>query len=108
MFWGLSVSGALGGHLPKDEHSFYLWVAILMAIYLCAAYLIQYKFKGWSNQDRFAMTRVFDAATFAASMMLLIGIVYPKALDMIGDTELFLLIAGFAAVVYGLHALKPR
>jgi hypothetical protein len=94
--------------LPTDEQEVYVWMAIITAIYLALAYGIQFKFKGFTNQDRFALTRVFDATTFAGSVMLLFGLMSPPVLVAIGSTKLFLLIAGFGGTVYGLHALAPR
>jgi hypothetical protein len=95
-------------HLPTDEQELYVWMAILTAVYLLVAYGIQWKTKGFSDQDRFALTRVFDATTFAGSIMLLLGLMSPAVLVAIGSTKLFLLIAGFGGAVYGLHALAPR
>lgn len=85
-----------------------MWMAVITAIYLGIAYAIQYKQKGFSDQDKYALTRVFDGTTFADSSMLLMGLVSPHVLTAIGNTKLFLLIAGFGGVVYGLHALAPR
>jgi hypothetical protein len=95
-------------HLPTDEQELYVWMAIITAVYLLLAYGIQYKLKGFANQDRFALTRVFDATTFAGSAMLLLGLLSPAVLTALGSTKLFLLIAGFGGTVYGLHALAPR
>jgi hypothetical protein len=95
-------------HLPADEQELYVWMAIITAIYLLLAYGIQYKIKGFAGQDRFALTRVFDATTFSGSIMLLFGLLSPSVLIAIGSTKLFLLIAGFGGTVYGLHALAPR
>jgi hypothetical protein len=97
-----------GMHLPNDEQELYVWIAVITAIYLGVAYLIQFKSKGFADQDRYALTRVFDATTFSGSSMLLLGLMAPNVLVAIGSTKLFLLIAGFGGVVYGLHALAPR
>jgi hypothetical protein len=94
--------------LPTDEQEVYVWMAGITACYLVVAYSIQYASKGFSNQERFALTRVFDATTFAGSIVLLWGLVSPQVLVAIGSTKLFLLIAGFGGAVYGLHALAPR
>jgi formate/nitrite transporter FocA (FNT family) len=95
-------------HLPTDEQALYVWMAVLAAVYLAAAYAIQFKFKGLSNQDKYALTRVFDATTFAGSTMLLLGLTEPAVLTAIGSTKPFLFVAGFAGITYCLHALKPR
>jgi len=46
--------------------------------------------------------RVFDGLTFAISVLLLIGVVYHSVLVLIGDTTLFLVLAGTVGVVYGI------
>lgn len=50
---------------------------------------------------------VFDAGTFAISVMLLWGVLDPRVLAALGSTKPFLLVAGFFGVLYALHALKP-
>jgi hypothetical protein len=92
--------------LPADEDSFYRWILILMVVHLVTAYGIHVvrnkKFPDWRGE---VMTRVFDSATFASSVMLIAGIVQPKILLLIGSTKPFLLVAGVAGVLYGVHAL---
>jgi hypothetical protein len=95
-------------HLPADEGEIYLWIAVITAIYLLVAYSIQWCAKGWSGQDQYAMTRVFDGATFSGSVILLLGFIYPSVLKAMGNTQAFLLVAAFGGIVYGLHALRPR
>jgi hypothetical protein len=51
---------------------------------------------------------VFDAGTFAISVMLLWGVLDPGVLAAIGSTKPFLLVAGFFGTLYALHALTPR
>jgi hypothetical protein len=53
------------------------------------------------------MTTIFDGVTFAGSVMLLIGLLDESALKLLGDTKPFLLVSGFAGVLYSLHALGP-
>ncbi len=84
-------------------------MTVISAVYLCLAYYLQYrKSHEWGEADRFALTRIFDAITFSGSLMLLIGMVMPSVLAAIGSTRLFLLTAGLAGLVYGIHALRPR
>ena len=97
-----------GMHLPTDEQELYIWMAVLIGSYLVVAYAIQFWFKGLSNQDKHTLTRVFDATTFAGSVMLLLGVIEPTVLNAIGSTKLFLLVASFAGIIYCLHSLKPR
>jgi hypothetical protein len=102
------VQSYLSGLLPETEEALFLWMAILCVLYLGAAYYLQYKKDKGFGDERFALPRVFDAITFSGSLMLLIGMAAPKVLHAIGSTKLFLLTAGLAGFVYGLHALKPR
>lgn len=95
-------------HPPTDEQEVYAWMAVVTALYLAIAYLVQFAFKGFKGQEAFVLTRIFDAATFAGSLLLLWGLVSPVVLAAIGSTKAFLLVAGFGGVIYGLHALKPR
>jgi len=46
------------------------------------------------------MARLSDAATFAGSLLLLSGIVYPETLKAIGDTTAFLIVGGAGGVFY--------
>jgi hypothetical protein len=75
-------------HLPSDEQEVYIWIAALTAAYLVVAYCIQYTVKGFSWQDSNQLTRVFDATSFAGSIMLLIGMFAPSVLTAIGSTNL--------------------
>jgi hypothetical protein len=102
------VLGFLGALLPSTEEDLFLWMTVISVAYLLLGYSLQYKTKGLGDVDRFALTRVFDAITFSGSMMLLIGMGVPRVLNAIGSTRLFLLTAGLAGFVYGVHALKPR
>jgi hypothetical protein len=80
-----------------------------MIVYLLAAYGCFRVRKGmWRDPtNKFLLTRVFDSATFAGSVMLIIGIVEPAILLLIGNTKPFLIVGGIAGVVYSLHALFP-
>jgi hypothetical protein len=46
------------------------------------------------------MARLSDAATFAGSLMLLVGIVHANTLKAVGDTTGFLIIAAVGGVFY--------
>jgi hypothetical protein len=49
---------------------------------------------------------VLDAATFAMSVLVLLGVIDELVIKALGDTALFLVIAGLVGVVYSLRALK--
>jgi hypothetical protein len=51
---------------------------------------------------------VFDGVTFGTSVVLLWGILDPRILEFLGDTTLFLIVAGLAGLVYSIHALLPK
>jgi hypothetical protein len=94
--------------LPRNETDLYIWTAGLMAVYLAVSYAIcRVRIGNW-GQKNIVGNKVFDAATFAASILLLTGIVYPTVLTAIGSTKGYLLIAGFCGLLNSLHALFPE
>ncbi|MBX3496511.1 MAG: hypothetical protein KF769_09740 [Parvibaculum sp.] len=54
------------------------------------------------------MDRVFDGATFGASVVLLMGIFDPQIIVHLGNTKMFLVIAGLSGIVYSLYALVTK
>ena len=55
-------------------------------------------------EDAFGMAG--DAATFAISCLLLLGVYYPASvLKAIGDTSMFLIIAGVGGLIYAIRAI---
>lgn len=54
---------------------------------------------------RVSLTMVFDAMTFATSALLIWGIIDPLVLAALGDTRLFLIVAGILGMVYSMNAL---
>ena len=50
----------------------------------------------------------FNAATFAGSFMLLLGVLSPEILKAIGNLKPYLLFAGFTGLSYTLWALFSR
>jgi hypothetical protein len=93
--------------LPGNETDLYIWTAGLMAVYLVVSYPIYRVKTGHWGRRSIVGSKVFDAATFAASILLLIGIAYPKVLTAIGSTKGYLLVAGFCGLLNSLHALFP-
>ena len=89
---------------PKTDESLYAWVVILMAGYLVVRYGLNLRTRRHTDPG----PAVFDAGTFAISVMLLWGVFDPDVLTAIGSTKPFLLVAGFIGILYGLHALFPR
>lgn len=75
-----------------------------MASYLAVRYLLNY----CRARPTDPAPAVFDAGTFAISVMLLWGVFDADVLSAIGSTKPFLLVASFFGILYGLHALGPR
>ena len=93
---------------PTNEGHFFISIAVLMTVYLVLGYTIQiFTTRTWPDPASI-MPRVFDAGTFAGSLLLLIGIFVPSVLEAIGSVKPFLLIAAFAGIIYAIHAPKPR
>lgn len=83
-------------------------MAILTAVYLVTATILQYKHGGWVSIERHAFSRVFDGITLGGSIILLVGLVEPKVLTALGSPKPFLFFAAVAGIIYALHALRPR
>jgi uncharacterized membrane protein YdcZ (DUF606 family) len=93
---------------PDTEDAVYAWIFGLMVGYLVTAYGIVFARlgrEGFSLSGQAMVSRVFDSATFAGSVVLLIGIVNRDVLAAIGNTKPFLLIGGLVGIVYSLHAI---
>jgi uncharacterized membrane protein len=81
---------------PHTPHDIGIWILALSVIYLCVACWRKGKAEGQT---------VFDAAAFATSILLLVGVIDETTAKALGDTTQFLVIAGLAGTVYGLRAL---
>lgn len=80
-----------------------------MIAYLVVAVIVNLcKFKSIHQDGKELISHGFDAATFAASMMVLYGIIEPSVLKLIGSTKPFLMIGGIAGLLYSISALFPR
>jgi hypothetical protein len=81
-----------------------------MVGYLVLCYIIRLWMKGLAGtfDNQIILTRIFDGATFAGSLMLLAGIWDDDVMKLLGSTKPFLLVAGLAGLIYSLHALPPR
>ena len=51
------------------------------------------------------MAKVFDGATFASCVLLIVGAFDPTVLQLLGNTKLFLIVAGIAGELYTLDSL---
>ncbi|MSP67680.1 MAG: hypothetical protein EXQ96_06215 [Alphaproteobacteria bacterium] len=77
-----------------------------MGGYLVTALCINwFRFGSIQHATREYITHIFDGATFALSLLLLVGIFYETVLKLLGNTKMFLAIAGVAGVVYSVRAL---
>ena len=82
---------------------------MLMGGYLMVTLAINYyRFRSIHHDNKELVSHAFDAATFAASILVLIGVMNPPVLVLIGNTEPFLIIGGLAGLLYSLGALVPR
>ena len=84
------------------------WIIFLRAGHLGAVYVLRlFRRKQLFNDQSLQalVTRIFDAGAFATSFMLIIGVTHDAVLKALGGTQPFLIFAGFAGVIYGLHAL---
>ena len=93
----------------QTVNDIYRCTLILIVAYVVAAYLICFSraalHRGILPSPRFATTRLFDAATFAASLLLLTGVADPAVLALIGNTKPFLIVAGLAGTLHTVHEL---
>ncbi len=75
-----------------------------MILYLILAYLFRAIAGGRDGESSY-LTKVFDGVTAATSVSLLWGIMDPVVMVAIGETKLFLMIAGIAGLGYSTKAL---
>jgi hypothetical protein len=75
-----------------------------MAAYVVVAYACNYLLHE-PDHRKAHVPIIFDGVTFCTSVMLLWGIVDPKILVLLGNTKLYLVIAGIAGLLYSLGAL---
>lgn len=83
--------------LPDTTAGVRLWFMTLFAVYLFARKGLARLHGGVAATN---MARLSDAATFAGSLLLLAGIVNPETLKAVGDTTVFLIIAGIGGLFY--------
>ena len=73
--------------LPTNEDGLYAWIIVLMLAYIGACYIVRFyrvlrSARAVSPTAQFFMAKMFDAGTFAVSVMLLIGIFDPPLLTL--------------------------
>ena len=91
--------------LPENQNEVYAATTLLMGVYLVVGYGVRrYRTGNWIPQKS-SVGMVFDAATFAGSVLVLVALFYPKVLTALGDTKPYLILAGFFGLVYSFHAL---
>jgi hypothetical protein len=85
-------------HLPRDQGEFYSWATLLIIFYVVIALAVRTA-RGKRHFEVPAL--VFNAATFSASVLLLIGVTIDRQiLVLMGDTTWFLIVAGAVGVCY--------
>lgn len=95
---------------PVDSAGLYRWIAVAIILYEAAAYIVAYfrPIADGKDASDFMLSQLFNGVTFAGSAALVWGIMDPEILKLVGETTMFLLIAGLAGVFYSLRELfKP-
>jgi hypothetical protein len=80
-----------------------IWILGLSTAYLLFAAWIR---RGATRPKPIDGQTVFDAATFATSLMLLASVIDEQTAKAFGDSTLYLIIAGLAGAVYAIRALR--
>jgi hypothetical protein len=77
-----------------------------MAAHLVAAYVLGHWLQNATKDPgQLIIERTYNSATFAASAMLLAGVVNADTLKALGTLKPYLLFAGFAGAAYSIRAL---
>lgn len=106
--WAYIWMSDLGALIPKTEDDVYIFNLFTTTIYLFVAYGIQWAKKRDFGRPDTILTRVFDGVTFSSSLLILAAIVSPDVLKALGNTKLYLIVAGLGGIIYSMYALKPR
>jgi len=87
---------------PETTEDVWVWFTAVFIVYL----IVRKGAVGLrGGQAPTNMARLSDAATFAGSLVVLIGIVHPATLKAVGDTTGFLIMAGVGGFFYGAEQL---
>lgn len=84
---------------PHTPHAIGILILVLSIIYLMFA-----SWRRIRSRRKVEMQTVFDSAAFAASILLLVGVIDEETAKALGDTTQFLVIAGLAGMVYAIRA----
>lgn len=87
---------------PVDPPGLYRWVIYFFVAYIAAAYLMR-EIRGERYIDagnEFMLAQLFNGSTFAGSLMILWGVADASIMRIIGDTTMFLVLAGMAGLMY--------
>jgi hypothetical protein len=82
---------------PETASGVWAWFLAVFVLYTLVRKLVA-RLRGRRAPTN--MARLSDAATFAGSLLLLVGIVHPATLKAVGDTTGFLVIAGVGGLLY--------
>lgn len=87
---------------PETTGDVWVWFTAVFILYLVAR-KGAVRLRG--GQAPTNMACLSDAATFAGSQLVLVGIVHPATLRAVGDTTGFLIMAGVGGFFYGAEQL---
>jgi hypothetical protein len=90
----------LVGYFPHTPHEVGVWTLGLMVLYLIAASALRRRLVN--------LPKVLDAGLFAGSVLLLMGVIDEKVTKALGDTTLYLIIAGLIGVLYCLRSIDKE
>jgi uncharacterized membrane protein len=82
---------------PETTNGVWGWFLAVFVLYMLVRKSVARLRGGIASTN---MARLSDAATFAGSLLLLVGIINPATLKAVGDTTGFLIIAGVGGVLY--------
>ncbi|RKS91749.1 hypothetical protein [Sphingosinicella microcystinivorans] len=85
----------------------YRWILVFLVGYLILAYFLRAMRTRQlgSNGNEFLLAQIFNGTTFAGSSSIVWGILDPSVMIVIGETTMFLLVAGVAGMGYALREL---
>jgi uncharacterized membrane protein len=96
--------------LPVTTNGVWGWFLVISLVYMLARKCVA---RLRESPSPALMECVLDAATFAGSSLLLVGILNPPTLQALGDTTAFLVVGGLGGFVYTgdrllSEGLRPR
>jgi uncharacterized membrane protein len=82
---------------PTTSEGVWAWFLAIVVVYILTRKGVA-RLRGGTAPTN--MARLSDAATFAGSLLLLLGVLHPSTLKAIGDTTAFLIIGGAGGFFY--------